>query len=187
MTSTVLPPTSFLDDTTAGEVMTQHVVIVRPEMSLADAAAVLLEHQLSGAPVVNQQGVCVGVLTAADFVKSEQHRREDHEEVEVRRSNLLLPDDFYAGRLAEIRERFASSTDRQVSQVMTRDLMTVSQRTALRHVIDCMVTAHVHRVFVLDSDDRLAGVITTMDILAALLGQVPSQGAAAPVASHRAR
>jgi CBS-domain-containing membrane protein len=130
------------------------------------------------------------VLTAADFVKSEQHRCEDQQrvsEAEFWRSNLLLPDDFYAERLAEIREKFASSTDRRVSQVMTRDLMTVSQRTVLRHVIHCMVTAHVHRVFVLDSDDRLAGVITTMDILAALLSRVPSQVSAIQVASRRAR
>lgn len=163
---------SFLDQPCANTVMTQQVVTLRPEMSLAEAAAILLDHQVSGAPVVNKQGVCVGVLTAADIVKSEHHRcenREKYSEAAFWSSQSLLPADFYAERLSQFRSRLEPCAEHQVSRVMTRDLMTVSQRTALRHVIDCMVTAHVHRVFVLDSDDRLAGVITTMDVLAALL------------------
>jgi predicted transcriptional regulator len=166
--------------TRAEAVMTSDVIALRPDMSLAEAAEILQEHQVSGAPVVNHQGVCVGVLTAADFVKSEQYRGATSRFSEaVSWTSNRLPEDFFSEDLAGLRDRIVPSTGCQVSQVMTRDLMTVSQRTQLKHVIACMVTARVHRVFVLDPDDRLAGVITTMDILAALLKHAPISDIAA--------
>jgi CBS-domain-containing membrane protein len=61
---------------TAGDLMTRNVIQLPGEMPLRDAARLLRQAQVSGTPVVDQQGRCVGVLSAADFVRwAEQERR----------------------------------------------------------------------------------------------------------------
>jgi CBS domain-containing protein len=48
---------------TAGEIMTEDLVTVRPEDSVEHAIQLLLEAQISGMPVANEQGHLVGVIT----------------------------------------------------------------------------------------------------------------------------
>lgn len=61
---------------TAGDLMNRAVVRLPETMSLRDAARLLLQHQIGGAPVVDRQGRCVGALTAVDFLRLAD-RRED--------------------------------------------------------------------------------------------------------------
>jgi CBS-domain-containing membrane protein len=52
---------------------------------------------------------------------------------------------------------------------MTTDLVSVGESTPLDSVVKRLVSAHIHRVLVLDDDRRLKGIISTTDVLAALL------------------
>jgi CBS domain-containing protein len=61
-------PTS-LRELTASDLMTREVVRFTEEMPLREAASVLLKNQISGAPVVDGEGTCVGFLSAVDFVR----------------------------------------------------------------------------------------------------------------------
>src|SRR5262249_46533560 len=53
---------------TAADLMSRRVLAIPQEMSLPRAAHLLSQEQVSGAPVVDGQGRCVGVLSATDFV-----------------------------------------------------------------------------------------------------------------------
>ena len=50
------------------DVMSSTVVEVSVNASLAEAAALLVDNNVSGAPVVDESGRCVGVLSSTDFV-----------------------------------------------------------------------------------------------------------------------
>jgi nucleotide-binding universal stress UspA family protein/predicted transcriptional regulator len=54
---------------TAGDLMSGPVEVVRQDSTLREAAVVLRKAQVSGAPVVDDEGRCVGVISAADFVR----------------------------------------------------------------------------------------------------------------------
>ena len=56
------------------DVMTPHVVTLRVDDTLRNAARVLSDKQISGAPVVNESGQLVGVLSATDIVSFELER-----------------------------------------------------------------------------------------------------------------
>ena len=60
----------WFNKTPARELMVRDVVALSPDMSLAEAAEVLVRNEIGGAPVVNEDGVCVGVLTSTDFADS---------------------------------------------------------------------------------------------------------------------
>jgi CBS domain-containing protein len=54
---------------TAGDLMTRDVLTIHQDTLMRDAARLLHEAQVSGAPVVDEHGTCVGVLSATDFVR----------------------------------------------------------------------------------------------------------------------
>jgi CBS domain-containing protein len=68
---------------TAGDLMTRHVIQLPAVMSLRDAARLLRQAQVSGAPVVDQQGRCVGVLSAADFLRWAEKEGRGTKEVPI--------------------------------------------------------------------------------------------------------
>src|SRR5262245_46733051 len=61
-----VPPLPAL---TAQDVMSREVVTIPQRVSLGDAARLLRRASVSAAPVVDEQGRCVGVLSAADFLR----------------------------------------------------------------------------------------------------------------------
>lgn len=58
-----------LSDSTAGDLMSRDVVTVSHEMSLREVGRLLLQHQISGLPVVEPGGTCVGVLSTTDLLR----------------------------------------------------------------------------------------------------------------------
>ncbi len=51
------------------DVMTRKVICVAKNQRLSDAAGLFLEKGISGAPVIDEHGRCVGVLSAIDYVR----------------------------------------------------------------------------------------------------------------------
>src|SRR5262245_39110788 len=58
-----------LHDLTAGDLMKRPVVTIPQELTLRAAAGLLQRERISGAPVIDHQGRCVGVLSATDFLR----------------------------------------------------------------------------------------------------------------------
>lgn len=60
---------------TAANLMTKDIIVLPREMPLQEAARLLLQNQIGGAPVVDNQGRCVGVLSTTDFVRWVQRKQ----------------------------------------------------------------------------------------------------------------
>ena len=56
-------------DMTAGECMTQPVVTATPDMSLEDCCRIMEEEMIRRVPVVDESGVCIGIVALADIAK----------------------------------------------------------------------------------------------------------------------
>jgi CBS domain-containing protein len=65
----MLATTRTLNDLTAGDLMSGDVISVTEEMPLREAVRLLLLHQISGAPVVESGGTCVGVISTMDILR----------------------------------------------------------------------------------------------------------------------
>ena len=162
----------WLSEVHAADVMVRDIVTLRPNQWLADAAAIFLQQQISGAPVVNETGQCVGVITVSDILLAEKKVNKQRQEIAAStfwNSNLALPASVYQERLEDLRDKIAPPTQQPVERFMTTDLVLVSEDQPLSTVVQYMVDAHVHRVVVLDASQQLCGLISTTDVLAALL------------------
>jgi CBS domain-containing protein len=161
----------WLAETTCGEVTFRNVITLRPQATLAQAASTLLAQQITGAPVVDAGGTVVGVLSASDLLLAEARVARQLEAVESSfwNSSLALPMSVYADRLAAVRDQAVPAAERPVAEFMTRDLVSVTPDTPLGTAIQRMVDAHIHRLVVVNEQGSLVGIVSTTDVLAALM------------------
>lgn len=146
-------------DLTAADLMTAPVITIPHDTSLREAARLLSGSHISGAPIVDGGGRCLGVLTSSDFVTWAR-------EGETTTENTSKVTCFIApwGEMIDIEE----SADSEISHYMTSDPITVAPSTPIGDLAQKMVDAHIHRVLVVMDHDGPLGIVTSTDILAAL-------------------
>lgn len=157
----------------AADVMTREVLTVSPSDSIDTAARLMLEHRISGLPVVDATGAVRGMLTEGDLLK----RVETGTEPALSRWRALW---LGPRRLAE---RYVQSHGRSVLEIMTPGVIAVTQQTPLAEVVALMQSRNVRRLVVLHGT-RLVGIISRADLLHALERLLPAGDA--PAASDAA-
>ena len=144
--------------TLARDLMSRPVFQLTAWTPIADAAAFLLRHGISGAPVINEHGTWIGVFTQNDLARAVQVRliRPEVQRTLEHREPAL---DVFAMPPEELRRT-------PVRKFMTLGLYTVFPDATKKEVVRTMTKFHIHRVFVIDEEKgNLLGVITTMDLL----------------------
>ena len=145
---------------TAADLMSTDVVMIPRAMSLRAAAHLLSETKVTGAPVVDETGRCVGVLSATDFMHW----------VGYGERNASRPCCSELGRVHSAWQ-IVNVEDLPMDKVdayMTADPVTVPPSTPIAELARKMIDAHIHRVIVVDAQRRPLGVVSSTDILAAV-------------------
>jgi CBS-domain-containing membrane protein len=149
---------------TAADVMSRDVVTIPSAMSLPAAAHRLASARITGAPVVDGAGRCIGILSATDFVLwAEKGERA------VKQYAAPLPCGCADWQILD----FEMLPEDEVSRFMTTDVVTAEPTATVGELARTMLDAHVHRVIVVDRQGRPIGVVSSMDILAAVASEVP--------------
>src|SRR5262249_46017275 len=140
-----------------GNVMTRRVMSVGPDESVVRAVRLMLQNQVSGLPVVDRGGKLVGIVTEGDFLRRTEldTRQRGPRWLEF----LLGP-----GRLAS---EYVRASGRKVSDVMSRDIKTISTDTPLEEVVSLMERHHIKRLPVVDNG-KLVGIGSRANLLHAL-------------------
>jgi CBS-domain-containing membrane protein len=151
----------------AKDLMNDEVVTIPRDMGMQAAARWLGQMHVSGAPVVDDQGRCVGVLSAGDFVACcaanrthcAKHRAEAHY------GPCTFPDCVGSEwQMVQV----AESVESLVCDHMTPDPVTARPETTIARLAQMMVDAHVHRIIIVDDRGRPLGIVSTTDIVAAV-------------------
>jgi CBS-domain-containing membrane protein len=140
------------------DVMTHPVISVTPQTTIAEAAGLMMEHRISGLPVVDEAGAVVGVVTEGDLLRRIETGTE-------RRHNRWLEFLIAPGRLAE---DYSRANARNVGEVMSAEVVAVAPRDSLAEVVRLMERHHIKRLPVIESG-RLAGIVSRANLVRALL------------------
>ena len=140
----------------AEDVMTRNVVTIRADASVRDAARLLVEHRVSGLPVVDAEGRVVGVVTEADLIARQKAPSP-------RRSwwHRFLSD---PEQLAEEYRKTEGST---VGDVMTTGVICVGPQMPIEAIATMLEKRGIKRVPVM-ARDRLVGIVSRADLVKAL-------------------
>jgi CBS domain-containing protein len=141
----------------AAELMTTSIVSVSPNASILEAGRLMLQHKISGLPVVDAAGNLVGIVTEGDFLRRVEIGTE-------RRRPRWLEFVIGPGRLAE---EYVQSHGRKVEEVMTHDLLTIIEDTPLPEIVQLMERHRIKRVPVMRGKE-LVGIVSRANLVRAL-------------------
>lgn len=142
------------------DIMTREVVSVRSDMRVGQVARVFREHQLSGLPVVDQDGELVGIITELDMVK--RHARPELP------AFLPLLGAYLPLRTKEYRESLRRITGVVAGDIMTTPVNTISPDASVEDAATVMVSNRSNPLPVVDESGRMIGIISRTDILSVI-------------------
>lgn len=152
---------------TAKHIMTADIIPAHEKMTVLALIQLFQKHDISGAPVIDEAGHLVGVVSSTDVllhsnvfgeahvVESVYHKQHDDVGSDV------LSDDFVPEDVVNL----------QVRDIMSTDVLSVSVDTPIEEAAKMMYTDRIHRLLVLE-DHRLVGILSTMDVLRAVMERV---------------
>lgn len=141
----------------AGDVMSTEVISADPDAPLRDVARLLLENRISAVPVVNRDGVPIGMVSEGDLVGRGDRDRLTRRDwwLALFTGGQPLDDDFQA-RL--------KAADRTARDVMSAPLVTVTEQTEVGEIARLLAVHHIKRVPVV-RDGRIVGIVSRADLV----------------------
>lgn len=141
----------------ARDVMVSPVITVTPSTTVKEVAELLLEKQISAAPVIDNQGKLVGIVSEGDLLHRAEAGTQRHRSWWLQG---LLGDDVLAAD-------FIRAHARNVSDVMTKRVVTASPQTPLHEIASLMEKNAIKRVPVLENG-QLVGIVSRANLIQAV-------------------
>lgn len=136
------------------ELISPDPVAVGPETPLKDVARILVEHRISGVPVIGERLEVLGVVSEGDIVAKEAgpHPRE---------SRLVT---WLLGGMHVDEEKLAART---AAEAMTSPAVTIEAERSVTEAARLMTDHEIKRLPVVDSEGALVGIVTRSDLVRA--------------------
>jgi len=137
--------------------MKKEFVALHPNMTFFDAAKTLLENHASGAPVVDEYGKLVGVISEKDLFRALYPSYKEF---------YLKPDEFLLGESLD--ELVQDARNKKISEIMSQRLITTTPEGSILKIGGLMVATGIHRVPVIEND-KVIGMVSRGDVYRAIL------------------
>ncbi len=153
----------------ARDVMTPEVVSVRPDAPIRRVAALLRDKGISAAPVVDEKGAPIGMVSEGDLIGRDEAEREARRDwwLTLLAEGEALSPDF----LANLR-----SQERTAREIMSSPVVTIGEETDLTEIARLLAAHRIKRVPVV-RDGRIVGIVSRADLVRALAAGLPRAGA----------
>lgn len=143
------------------DAMSRTLVTVMPGHSVKHAAQIMVDHRVSGLPVVDGDGHLAGILTEGDL---------------LRRVEFGLPGGgmSWSGAMspAGTARDFVKANSWRVSDVMSHPVATISDHAPLADAAILLATRGIKRLPVI-RDGKLVGIVSRADLLRAVAAAIP--------------
>jgi len=164
----------------AVDVMTTNVITVTPDTSIQALAALLSERGISGVPVVDAAGRLVGIVSEGDLL----HRAETGTARRTERRRFRWLDTVASDQ--ELARDYMKSRGRVVSDVMSREVIAVTEMTELAEIADLLEIKRIKRVPVV-RDGKLVGIVSRANLVRALATVKAESSSSPDIGDHTIR
>lgn len=122
-------------ETTAKEIMSTELIHATEDMTLEEALKVLVNHRITGLPVVDRQGRMKGVLSEYDIL------------TQISRAKRMKADTF------------------QQKITFSKKVDAIRETTPLKRIVKEFIDTKYRRLPVVDKKGKLVGIITRRDLM----------------------
>lgn len=143
----------------AKDIMTKDVITVKGESTIEELARLLIEHKISGAPVVDDDGHITGVVTEHDLIKK---NKRFHIPTIIR-----LFDAYFLLDSGKVEEEIKKMVAITVDEIANKDVVSLSEETTLEEIATIMDEKNIHLLPVL-RDNKVVGIVGKADVVASM-------------------
>ena len=141
----------------AKDIMSTSVITVKMDTSIAEVAEIFHDNSIGGAPVVDDEGKLVGIITESDLI-------DQNKKLHIPTVVAIFDAVVYLESLRKFEEELRKMTGNKVKDLCSRDVVTVDVDTPVNEIASIMADSHFHTIPVLEGT-RLVGVVGKDDIV----------------------
>jgi CBS domain-containing protein len=142
---------------TAKDIMTKDVITVKPDTSIEELASLLVKHQISGAPVVDDAGNLYGIITENDLISQNQR-------LHIPTVVSFLDAAIYLESSKKFEQEVKRLTATRVGDICSRKVLTITEDASLVDIATIMSEKHAHLLPVV-KDGKVAGIVGKRDLV----------------------
>jgi CBS domain-containing protein len=151
-----------------GDIMNDDVVQISAAATVGEAANILSDNDITGAPVVDGDGRCVGVLSVTDLALLPLH---DQRLKALGEALPWSPDATLAKRAHGL---FSAGVDpnQPVEDHMSPLVQTIDAAAPIMNAARVLCRERIHRLIIVDDHQRPVGIVSTLDLVASMIAAV---------------
>jgi CBS-domain-containing membrane protein len=146
---------------TAADVMTRDVITVKKETTIRELAEHFAQHRISSAPVVDDSGKMIGIVTETDLI-------EQDKSLHIPTVISLFDWVFYLESDRKFEKELKKMTGQTVGDIFTEDVLSVEPTTPVSDVADLISSKKVNSVPVVEGG-RLVGIVARIDLIRSMI------------------
>jgi CBS domain-containing protein len=144
----------------AKDIMTKKVLTVKEDMTVEEVAKFLVNHNISGAPIVDENDRLKGIVTEADLIIRDK-------KVHIPTVVQLLEGVIYLESPKRFEEEMGRILGQRISQVMTKEVITITPETYIEDIATTMSTKRKYLLPVIEKD-KIVGIVGKADVVRAI-------------------
>ena len=150
------------------KVMAQEVVFLNQEDTITEAVEKFASKMISGAPVLDPDGLLVGMLSEKDIISAMEMK---FKRLEMVYPSLSMVSVSFIEKFddKEVVEAFTEIANMRVSDLMKKEIFTLDPEATINQAIDLMARRSINRIPVMKGD-KVLGIVTRKDIIRGLAG-----------------
>jgi CBS-domain-containing membrane protein len=145
----------------ATDIMTKDVITVKNETTIEELARLLIDHKISGVPVLDDDNKMIGIVTENDLIKK---NKRFHIPTIVR-----LFDAYFLLDSGKVEDEIKKMVATTVGEIYTKKVLSISEDTTLEEIATIMAEKHIHLLPVL-RDDEVVGIVGKADVVRSMTG-----------------
>jgi CBS domain-containing protein len=147
-----------MEKVTVKDIMTKEVIAVGPDDNVEKVARLLLDHNISGLPVIDEKGKVVGIISEGDLIIQEK-------EIKAPAMTTLLGGVIFLENPNRFLKELKKIIAVEVKDLMTRKVYSVGPEDTIAKATGIMSEKRINRIPVLNDEGKLLGIITRKDII----------------------
>lgn len=141
----------------ASDIMSTDVITVKKETDLSELADILYKHHINGVPVVDDEGLLIGIICESDLIRKDK-------KLHIPTVVTLFDAVFYLESPKKIEKEIERISATTVGDLYTKDVITVDEKTPIDEIATLMTQKKIYTIPVMDGK-RIVGIIGKADVI----------------------